>query len=130
MPYFDVKNIKIGHFTEGVFSTQNFVVNVHDSMIRGADVQNNMPNHVKLKPRERDYWHWDKYLTFEFCDSLPKIAALEITPISNVTTISLAGNSTVVDQNLEPYAAWGQLLNYSAKIFPNWQRKSKKTKFR
>jgi lysophospholipase L1-like esterase len=101
--------------TEGVFLTQNFVVNVRDSVIRHVipnetAVRNNMPNHVRLKPRERDYWHWDKYLTFEFCDSLPKIAALEITPISNVTTIYLAGNSTVVDQNLEPYAAWGQMI--------------------
>jgi lysophospholipase L1-like esterase len=101
--------------TEGVFLTQNFVVNVRDSVIRNvipnvADVRNNIANHVKLKPRERDYWHWDKYLTFEFCDSLPKIAALEITPIANVTTIYLAGNSTVVDQNLEPYAAWGQMI--------------------
>jgi lysophospholipase L1-like esterase len=97
--------------TEGAFSTQSFVVNVRDSVIpNGTDVRNNMPNHVRLKPRERDYWHWDKYLTFEFCDSLPKIAAIEITPISNVTTIFLAGNSTVVDQNLEPYAAWGQMI--------------------
>jgi lysophospholipase L1-like esterase len=103
------------HTTEGVFSTQNFVVNVRDSVVRNvipnvAGVRNNIPNHVRLKPRERAYWHWDKYLTFEFCDSLPKIAALEITPISNVTTIFLAGNSTVVDQNLEPYAAWGQMI--------------------
>jgi lysophospholipase L1-like esterase len=97
--------------TEGVFLTQNFVVNVRDSVVRNVDVVRNViPNHVRLKPRERAYWHWDKYLTFEFCDSLPKIAALEITPISNVTTIFLAGNSTVVDQNLEPYAAWGQMF--------------------
>jgi lysophospholipase L1-like esterase len=89
---------------EGVFLTQNFVVNVRNAAI------NNGKDSVKLKPRERVYWHWDKSLTFEFCDSLPKIAALEIERIDKVTTVFLAGNSTVVDQMLEPYAAWGQMI--------------------
>ena len=90
--------------TEGSLTTQIFTVNVRNAAI------DNGTDSVKLKPRERDYWHWDKYLTFEFCDSLPKIAALEITPNPNVTTVFLAGNSTVVDQILEPYSAWGQMI--------------------
>jgi lysophospholipase L1-like esterase len=90
--------------TEGSFLTESFVVNIRNAAI------NNGKDSVKLKPRERDYWHWDKHLTFEFCDSLPKISAIEITPIKNVTTVFLAGNSTVVDQVLEPYSAWGQMI--------------------
>ena len=90
--------------TEEVFLTQNVVVNVRNAAI------NNGQDSVKLKPRERVYWHWDKSLTFEFCDSLPKIAALDIVRIDKVTTLFLAGNSTVVDQMLEPYAAWGQMI--------------------
>jgi lysophospholipase L1-like esterase len=90
--------------TEGSFLTESFVVNIRNAAI------NNGKDSVKLKPREREYWHWDKHLTFEFCDSLPKIAALEITPIQNVRTVFLAGNSTVVDQVLEPYSAWGQMI--------------------
>lgn len=94
----DIKN------TEGVFSTQTFTVNIRNAAIR------NGKDSVKLKPRERDYLHWDRHLTFEFGDSLPKIAAIEITPNPNVTTVFLAGNSTVVDQYLEPYSAWGQMI--------------------
>ena len=90
--------------TEGSFSTENFIVNIRNAAI------NNTKDSVKLKPRERDYFHWDKYLTFEFCDSLPKISAIEITSITNVVTVFLTGNSTVVDQLLEPYTAWGQMI--------------------
>ena len=90
--------------TEGVLSTQTFTVNVRNAAI------NNTKDSVKLKPREYNYLHWDKYLTFEFCDSSPKIAAIEITPNTQATTVFLAGNSTVVDQYIEPYAAWGQMI--------------------
>ena len=89
--------------TEGGIVTKTFTVNIRSAAIQGTDS-------VKLKPREYQYLHWDKYLTFEFCDSLPKIAALEITPNTSATTVFLAGNSTVVDQYLEPYAAWGQMI--------------------
>ncbi len=89
--------------TEGAILTKTFTVNIRNAAIRGKDS-------VKLKPREYQYLHWDKYLTFEFCDSLPKISAIEITPNTEATTLFLAGNSTVVDQYIEPYAAWGQMI--------------------
>jgi lysophospholipase L1-like esterase len=38
------------------------------------------------------------------------VCALEITPATNTTTLFLAGNSTVVDQAEEPWAAWGQMI--------------------
>ncbi|MEP6677648.1 MAG: rhamnogalacturonan acetylesterase, partial [Ferruginibacter sp.] len=56
------------------------------------------------------YLHWDNLLTLEFNDSLPKVCAVEITPNTKATTIFLAGNSTVVDQDREPWAAWGQMF--------------------
>ena len=89
--------------TEGGRLTKTFTVNIRSAQIAGNDS-------VKLKPREYQYLHWDKHLTFEFCDSLPKIAAIEITPNTQATTVFLAGNSTVVDQYIEPYAAWGQMI--------------------
>jgi lysophospholipase L1-like esterase len=49
-------------------------------------------------------------LTIEFNDSVPKVAAIEILPNKKATTIFLAGNSTVVDQDREPWAAWGQMF--------------------
>lgn len=94
--------------TKGKFSTQNFTVYVKDSLIR--DEKGNRVGKVKLKEREVEYLHWDNLLTIEFNDSLPKVCAVEITPNKTATTIFLAGNSTVVDQNKEPWASWGQMI--------------------
>jgi lysophospholipase L1-like esterase len=88
--------------------TATFTVHVKDSLLR--DAQAIVTGRVALKPRERDYLHWDNLLTLEFNDSLPKISAIEITLNKKATTIFLAGNSTVVDQAREPWAAWGQMF--------------------
>ena len=93
---------------KGKIATQNFTVHVRDSLIR--DAQGTVINKVRLKPREVNYLHWDNFLTIEFNDSLPKVCAVEITPNKTATTIFLAGNSTVVDQDREPWAAWGQIF--------------------
>ena len=92
------------HLEKGRFTNLSFTVHVRDSMIHGTD------HKVRLKPRELNYYHWDNKLTLEFNGPLPNVSAVYITPIKNTTTIFLAGNSTVVDQAEEPYAAWGQML--------------------
>ncbi|MFV0606625.1 MAG: rhamnogalacturonan acetylesterase [Niabella sp.] len=89
----------------GEYKTVDFIVHVKDSMIRGEK-----PTKVKLKSRERNYLHWDDKLTLEFNNLAPKICAVEIEPAKDATTIFLAGNSTVVDQANEPWAAWGQMI--------------------
>ncbi|MCX6262259.1 MAG: rhamnogalacturonan acetylesterase, partial [Bacteroidia bacterium] len=53
---------------------------------------------------------WDEKLTFEFTDSRPCICALEILKAENAVTVFLAGNSTVVDQDDDPWASWGQMF--------------------
>lgn len=93
--------------SKGAITMQTFTVHVKDSIIRKENVNN---GHVRLKPREKNYLHWDDLLTIEFNDSLPKVCAVEIRPNKNATTIFLAGNSTVVDQDREPWAAWGQMF--------------------
>lgn len=93
---------------KGKLSTQQFTVHIRDSLIRNADGK--VTGKVKLKPRETAYLHWDNMLTLEFSDSLPKLCSIEITPNTHATTIFLAGNSTVVDQDREPWAAWGQIF--------------------
>ncbi len=93
---------------KGEITTQTFTVHVKDSLIR--DSAGNIISKVKLKSREFSYLHWDNLLTLEFNDSLPKVCAIEITPNKSSTTIFLAGNSTVVDQDREPWAAWGQMF--------------------
>jgi len=89
----------------GDTKTVEFTVHVRDTMIGTSG------NKVRIKDRERSFLHWDNKLTFEFNGVAPKIAALEITPAgTDVVTVFLAGNSTVVDQDKEPYAAWGQMI--------------------
>lgn len=85
------------------FKELSFTVHIRDSIINDSEV-------VKLKPREKDYLHWDNWLTLEFNGKAPKVCALEIVKAANIPTIFLAGNSTVVDQAVEPWAAWGQLF--------------------
>jgi len=87
---------------------KTFTVHVKDSLIR--DAQQKESGKVRLKSREYAYRHWDNLLTLEFNDSLPKVCAVEITPNQKATTVFLAGNSTVVDQDREPWAAWGQMI--------------------
>ena len=64
---------------------------------------------VKIKEREKTYLAWDNKLTLEFNGSNPAIKSIHIEPV-DVPTIYLCGNSTVVDQNDEPWASWGQMI--------------------
>ncbi|HYO21113.1 MAG TPA: GDSL-type esterase/lipase family protein [Flavisolibacter sp.] len=89
---------------KGKYTTQEFTVHVRDSLIRSTNSK------VRLKSREYAYLHWDDKLTLEFNNAAPKVCAVEITAAPKVTTVFLAGNSTVVDQDREPWAAWGQMF--------------------
>ncbi len=93
---------------KGEIVEKTFTVHVRDSLIR--DANGDVIDKIRLKPREISYLHWDNLLTIEFNDSMPKVCGLEITPNKKATTIFLAGNSTVVDQDREPWAAWGQMF--------------------
>ena len=85
------------------FETVTFVVNKHHPVIEG-EVR------VKLKPREVGYKNWDDSLTLSFCGPAPAVQRIKIEPAKNVTTVFLCGNSTVVDQENEPWASWGQMI--------------------
>lgn len=88
---------------KGEFQELLFTVHIRDSVIRDGET-------VKLKPKERSYLHWDNWLTLEFNGGNPKICAAEISKAEGIPTLFLAGNSTVVDQAVEPWAAWGQMF--------------------
>ena len=88
---------------KGKFATVEFIVNKHSPVIEG-DVR------VKLKSREVDYKNWDDSLNLSFFGLMPAVQRIHIEPITNVTTIFLCGNSTVVDQEDEPWASWGQMI--------------------
>lgn len=69
------------------------------------------PNgHVGLKPQEVGSFDWDDKLTLEFNGTRPCVSSLEITKVHDAVTVYLVGDSTVVDQVEEPWAAWGQML--------------------
>ena len=65
---------------------------------------------VQIKEREKNKLNWDDKLTFEFNGDAPCLASLKIEPVNDVVTVFLAGNSTVVDQDNEPWASWGQMI--------------------
>lgn len=88
---------------KGKFETRSFIVNKHSPLING-DVR------VKLKPREVGYKNWDDSLNLSFCGLEPAIQRIKIEPVTDVTTVFLCGNSTVVDQEDEPWASWGQMI--------------------
>ncbi len=87
----------------GEVVTVSFLVNLRTPQLPGGGT-------VRLKPREIGALHWDRRLTLEFNGTRPCVAALEITPVTDAVTVFLTGDSTVTDQQLEPYAAWGQML--------------------
>ena len=66
-------------------------------------------NRVKIKDREKAYFTWDDKLTLEFNGDMPAVKHIHIEK-ADVPTIYLCGNSTVVDQNYEPWASWGQMI--------------------
>ena len=83
--------------------TESFIVNVRTPKIAGSDES------VHLKPREIGALDWDGKLTLEFNGEHPSLRKITVEPV-DVPTVYLAGDSTVVDQDKEPWAAWGQML--------------------
>jgi lysophospholipase L1-like esterase len=90
----------------GASSTHTFDVNIRYPEIA---LPGNLTGNVKRKPREFDNLDWDHKLTLEFNGDHPSLRSLTIEPIKE-PVIYLAGDSTVVDQDVEPWAAWGQML--------------------
>jgi lysophospholipase L1-like esterase len=86
----------------GQIKKVSFVVNVRKPQINATE-------NVKLKPREVGKLDWDDKLTLEF-DGKTFLNTLEIKKVNDQITVYLAGNSTVVDQDDEPWAAWGQMI--------------------
>ncbi|MEO8563055.1 MAG: GDSL-type esterase/lipase family protein [bacterium] len=83
--------------------TRTFTVNVRTPAIAGGDS-------VRRKPREIGTATWDDRLTLEFNGAHPAVREISVVPAANPVTVFLAGNSTVVDQTTEPWAAWGQMI--------------------
>src|SRR5277367_5085837 len=86
------------------------VTKTFDTNVRYPEINGDPTDRVKLKDREQGILNWDHKLTLEFNGDHPSVRSISIEPILNEPTIYLAGDSTVVDQYYEPWAAWGQML--------------------
>ena len=89
--------------TKGKTATFEFVVNKRSPQINGKE-------RVRIKEREKEYFSWDDRLTLEFNGDAPAVKSIRIERDDACPTIYLCGNSTVVDQNNEPWASWGQMI--------------------
>ncbi|WP_437920483.1 rhamnogalacturonan acetylesterase [Sphingobacterium sp. LRF_L2] len=90
---------------------KSFIVNIKNARIREGE-------YVKLKkPREAEKLDWDDKLTLEF-QQTNQIRTIRVEQVEQVKTLFLAGNSTVVNQEDEPWASWGQMIPrfFDAKI--------------
>lgn len=88
---------------KGKFQSFEFVVNKRSPRIDDK-------TQVRIKDREKEYLAWDNKLTLEFNGDAPAVQSIHIERNDQVPTIYLCGNSTVVDQNNEPWASWGQMI--------------------
>ena len=88
---------------KGKFETFEFVVNKRSPRIDDK-------TKVRIKEREKDYLAWDDKLTLEFNGDAPAVQSIHIERDDQCPTVYLCGNSTVVDQNNEPWASWGQMI--------------------
>jgi lysophospholipase L1-like esterase len=87
----------------GEYVTRSFLVNVHTPRI-SAD------RNVRLKSREVGIARWDEKLSLEFSGEHPAVWSVDVELAGKLTTIYLAGDSTVTDQAEAPWAGWGQFL--------------------
>ena len=90
--------------------TREFDVNLRIPEFIKAD---GSTGRVRLKAREIGNLDWDPKLTLEFNGDHPSFHSLTIEPLVGAKAepvIYLAGDSTMVDQDVEPWASWGQQL--------------------
>ncbi|WP_035349829.1 hypothetical protein [Edaphobacter aggregans] len=83
-----------------------FPVNVRTPQIEGG-------KEIHLKPREIGSLDLDWKLTLEFIGKSPSVRSIVVEKVEDVPAVYLAGDSTLVDQDKEPWAAWGQMLSRS-----------------
>jgi len=111
------------HTPTGTTTSKTFLTHLRVPQIPGGQT-------VGLKSREKDlgtvflYWEdkkpqtfmeldWDEKLTLEFSDTHPALCTVEITNEEKPFTVYLVGDSTMTDQMMEPWGAWGMQ-------FPRW----------
>ena len=88
---------------KGETKTISFLVNKRTPRI-------NERESVKIKTREQTKLNWDNLLTLEVTGDRQAVQYIKIERDTVAPTVFLCGNSTVVDQDDEPWASWGQMI--------------------
>ena len=88
---------------KGETKTISFLVNKRTPRI-------NERESVKIKAREQTKLNWDNLLTLEVTGDRQAVQYIKIERDTVAPTVFLCGNSTVVDQDDEPWASWGQMI--------------------
>lgn len=88
---------------KGETKTISFLVNKRSTRINDKES-------VRIKERERTKLNWDNLLTLEITGDRQAVTQITIDPDTLCPTVFLCGNSTVVDQDDEPWASWGQMI--------------------
>ena len=88
---------------KGQFKTLTFVINKRNVHISDKE-------DVRIKAREKNKLNWDDELSFEITGDYSTVRSINVEPDTTATTVFLCGNSTVVDQDEEPWASWGQMI--------------------
>ncbi|MBR6263353.1 MAG: rhamnogalacturonan acetylesterase [Prevotella sp.] len=94
----------------GQMTDYSFIVNKRSPRYVVVTDKGQREETVKLKDREKAYLNWDDSLTIEINGAAPAVSRIQIERDTSATTIFLCGNSTVVDQESEPWASWGQMI--------------------
>ena len=99
---------------KGQFVSYSFIVNKRNTEIwgkQGESEELKVVDRVRIKKREEGKLNWDDKLTIEVSGESPTCSSIKIeTADESVPTVFLCGNSTVVDQDYEPWASWGQMI--------------------
>ena len=89
---------------KGEFVEETFIVNKRSPRISAKES-------VNIKDREKAKLDWDDKLTIEINGDAPTCESIRVEAAdASIPTLFLCGNSTVVDQENEPWASWGQML--------------------
>lgn len=87
---------------KGQFEALEFTVHLQTKKIDSTQ-------QVDLKPRDEMALNWDNKLSLEFVKGTA-VERILIRALDDIPTLFLAGDSTVADQDLSPWASWGQFI--------------------
>ncbi len=95
-----LENVKTKY---GEVVTKTFIVDVRSPLL-------NEYKQIWLNARETRFLNWDNCITLEFNGACPCVSSVKIEPAGDLPALLLTGDSTVTDQEYEPWAAWGQMI--------------------